>query len=90
MSPEGAKAVLDQMGVTESAGTDGRFRISHVPSNHNLALFVKAIKVLGAYSVDTTTPSRVGVERGYKDDDLVFCIKTKVENGREQINAVGG
>ena len=91
MTPEGAKAVLDQMGVTEQAGLDGRFRISRGPSNHNLDMFVKAVKTLGAWSVDTAQgESRVAVETGYKGDQVVFKIKPRVENGREQVTAVGG
>jgi hypothetical protein len=91
MTPEGAKAVLDQMGVTEQAGPNGEFRITRPPSNHNLAMFVKAVRTLGERSVGTIAEcSQVHYSTDQITGEVVFKIKPRWESGREQVKAVGG
>lgn len=79
---EQAKKTLDDMGVTEPAGLDGRFRIAKVPKKKDLAAFVYALRTLGANSVDTGyggSKRSVGAERGYKADELIFRLKKEGE-----------
>ena len=77
---EQAKKTLDDLGVTETAGVDGRFRIRKLPKPNDLDAFVYAMKTLGANSVDTGFFKRsVGVERGYKAEELIFRLKKEGE-----------
>lgn len=70
-----AKEVLDAMGVTEKAGPKGQFRITRAPHERdNLALFVMAIRTLGAYSA-VSRKSDVAVYAGQEENELVFRLK---------------
>lgn len=59
------------------------FRIARLPKKKDLDIFVKAIRTLGANSVDTgygaDNRRSVGVEFGYSMDSLVFRLKKEGE-----------
>lgn len=74
MTPFEAKNVLDEMGVTEQLAIGNRFQIVRCPQRKDLAAFVMAVKTLGAWSVQTDVPARVGVERGFRGDELIFKL----------------
>jgi hypothetical protein len=71
MNPQEAKALLDQMGVTEPRPF-GKFAIVRLPKPKELHTFVRAIKTLGAWS--TGNKNRVEVECGVAPDELIFRV----------------
>jgi putative aminopeptidase FrvX len=74
MTPEGAKIVLSNMGVTEAYGVSGQFRIVRTPSNHNLSMFVKAIATLGVGMVHAEA-DKAKVSVAVNGDELIFMVK---------------
>ena len=78
MFPKEAKENLRHLGCISENKVTGRFQIVSLPfqgSPRDLALFVRCLKVLGAYSVDTAASKRsVLVERGRTDDEMTFAL----------------